>query len=425
MNRTSTLRSPLLPLPLPLPRRRGVAMLLVLGVVVMASVLGYAMLSSAAMTRQSSTNAAAAAGAQGIAESGLNLAMYYLQNPGAAPTYPTAYPQSEEFDRQGGFWEGTNGVFIDLGSPSIGQVKVTVTRPNPAIRWRYRIQAYGRAPGSTLERRVEATTYVNSEFRFDHATLTSNDAGLGSKMRVEGDAYSNGGLKLNSGAAVLGRGTRRRNVLSISPQLGWQNPPPVVPKVIPRFEEIRSYLKYEMPAGTARQATVLDTSVLGSSGILGIGAYGAQLGPTETNPAGIYYAPGDVTIHANSEILGTLIVAGNVSILGDNIHIRAASGFPALVVGGDVNFGVLSVAPTLLVEGVMYVAGRIDTGTLLFPTLDVEGSLLAGGTSPFFISLLDTSVLRVRHNRDFATVPDFSEVGRTPISVEVRQWQAQ
>jgi len=106
------------------PARRGVALLLVLGVVVMASVLGYAMLSSAAMQKQATTSAGAIAGAQGMAESGVNLAIYYLQNPGKEPNFPATYPQSEEYDRQRQYWRGTGGNFVDFGTPSVGSVKV-------------------------------------------------------------------------------------------------------------------------------------------------------------------------------------------------------------------------------------------------------------------------------------------------------------
>lgn len=416
MNRNPTLLS------LP-PRRRGVALLLVLGVVIMASVLGYAMLSSAAMSKQASHNAAVSASAQGIAESGVNLALYYLQNPGHSPTYPATYPQTETYERAGGFWEGTNGQWVDLGSPSIGQVKVTVSRPDVAIRRKYQIEAFGRAPDSILERHVLATTYVNAEYRIDHATVTTNDVTWTGNTRIDGNAYSNGGntLPLGTSAMVYGHGIRRKLTSSIRPSEGW-GVAPLVPKVIPTYDEVRSYLTYELPLGVVNDAAVLTGTELGSAGLLGVGAYGGTLEPTESNPAGVYYAPGDLKIHSDSQVRGTLIVRGNLEIVGNNILIRAQPGFPALIVGGNVNFNVLSVAPFMRVEGLMYVNGRCDGSGLLLPTLEVEGAMLVRGTSPVFLSL-PLSYLRVRYNPDMVRIPDFSEVGSTPISVEMLAWE--
>jgi hypothetical protein len=407
-----------------------VALLLVLGVVVVAAVLGYAMLSSAAMTRQVTNSAAITAGAQGMAESGVNLALYYLQNPEASPQYPTAYPATEAYERDRKFWTGTNGQFVDVASPAIGQVKVTVTRPNPAVRWYYEIEAVGRAPGSTLERKVMASTYVNAEYRFEHATVTTNDVGWTGNTRIEGDSYSNGGLSIRTGGVIIGRAIRRKSgATQVLPTGGWMAPP-ANPKIVPTFDEVRSYLKYELPRGVENHATVLTKTDIGSAGVplLGLLASGESLGPTASNPAGVYYAPGDLTMHADSEVRGTLIVRGNLTILGTNVRIHEPKpGFPALVVGGNVNYGLLTVAPKLSVSGVMYVAGRIDSALLsggLLPTVDVDGAMLVGGTSPVFLSL-PLSFVRVKYNPTLANVPDFSEVGRTPISVKVLEWEAQ
>src|SRR5688500_14628068 len=58
--------------------RRGAAMLLVLSVLAVAAVLGYAMLSIASIQRQLESNARRGPEAEGLAESGVNLAIYYL-----------------------------------------------------------------------------------------------------------------------------------------------------------------------------------------------------------------------------------------------------------------------------------------------------------------------------------------------------------
>ena len=409
-------------------RRRGVAMLLVLGVVVIASVLGYAMLSSAAITKQANANVAVTASAQGIAESGVNLALYYLQNPGKSPTYPAT--PAADYNRSY-YWQGTNGQFVDIGSPAIGSVKVAVTRVLVNNRPRYQVVAYGRTAGSTLERKAEATLLVNAEYRVDHAAMFTNDVTLPGNTRIgtagmnNGDVYSNGALVIRTGGIVYGQGTRRKITStpvqpSASPLPAWA-PAPAVPKIVPTFDEVRSYSKYEFPKGTEYNATVL-------TGVTSL-ASGAKLEPTSGNPAGVYIVPGNFTMHSGSEVVGTLIVQGTLTfagaLVGGETRIRSAQpGFPAVIVKDNMIFGSpLGIAPVARIQGLTYVGGKVD-GTGLLPTLDVRGALLAGGATPTFISL-PLSYLVVNYDKSLATVPDFSPVGATPISVRVLEWQAQ
>ena len=404
-------------------RRRGVAMLLVLAVVVVASVLGYAMLSSAAMTKQANTNAAITASAQGMAESGVNLALYYLQNPDKAPTYPTV--PTTDLNRQL-YWQGTNGQYIDIGSPAVGSVKVAVTRTLVSNRWQYEVTAYGRTAGSTLERKAQATLLVNSEYRVEHAAVFNNDVTLPGNTRIgtagmnNGDVYSNGALVIRTGGQVLGRATRRKITATAVQPTSWVIPPPALPKIVPTFAEVRSYQTYELPKGVEYNAAAIVGTSLAS---------GTILQPTASNPAGVFIAPGNLTMHSGSEVHGTLIVHGTLTfagaLLGGNTFIHSAQpGFPAVVVGGNMIFGSpLGIAPVAKIEGLAYVAGKVD-GTGLLPTLNVKGSLMAGGTTPTFLTL-PLSYLVVNYDKSLAWVPDFSEAGATPISVRVLEWQAQ
>jgi len=406
-------------------RRRGVAMLLVLGVVGIAAVLGYAMLASASLQRQVSANSAATVGAQGMAESGVNLAMYYLQWPGEWKGFPATYPQSEEYDRNGLYWTGTGGQFVEVGSPAVGSVKVSVVRSDPDVRWQYDIEAVGRAAGSSVERKVKATVWVNAEFKVKDAASFTNDVTLtaGSRAGVSGqgngNVYSNGGLVIRSTAAVYGSGVRRKTVSSpVTPTSGWKTAP-VVPQVVPKnLSEIRSYLEYESPAGTVRNGQVLSITAIGD------GQAVPRLEPTASNPAGIYYAPGNFTIKGNGEVRGTLIVQGNLNIDGANTKVQQAlSGFPALLVGGDVSFINLVGASNLTVTGLAWVGGRVDA-LALTPVLNVNGSLMVGGTTPIFPVTLGGKV-NLTFDPATTVLPDFSEIGRSAVSVKILSWQSQ
>lgn len=407
------------------PPRCGVALMLVMGVIIVAAVLGYAMLSHASLTQQVSANSSQSAAAQGMAESGVNLAIYYLQNPDKAPDYPTTYPDTEAYDRQGKYWTGTDGQFVDFGSPSIGSVKVTVTRTNPLIRWQYDVVAVGRSAGSALERTVNATVYLDSAYKFEHAAQFTNDVTLTGATKIGisgqsvGDVYSNGGLIMRTGGIVWGRGYRRKNTSSpASPTLLWSDAG-MVPKVVPLPTEIRSYQTYEYPEGQSNSATTL-TGVTEMGSLLGIPV--EKYGPTTGNAAGIYYVPGNLKLKAGTEIDGTLIVQGNVSVEGLNVWIHSRNGFPALVVTGNLTFSNL-LASQMTVDGVAYVGGRVDAGGLI-PTFNVNGALLVAGANPIFVSS-PLAKLNIIHDPAKVHVPDFADVGRTPSSVKVLAWQGQ
>src|SRR5688572_28167986 len=91
---------------------RGFALVQVLVVVGIVAVMGLAMLSSSALQVQQGLNAQLAAEADTLAESGVNLAMYYLQHPTRAPQLKT------------GYWPG--GSDLKLGAGKRGAADVSV-----------------------------------------------------------------------------------------------------------------------------------------------------------------------------------------------------------------------------------------------------------------------------------------------------------
>jgi hypothetical protein len=103
------------------------------------------------------------------------------------------------------------------------------------------------------------------------------------------------------------------------------------------------------------------------------------------------------------------------------VKMQSQAGFPALVVGGNLNFGSLTnpVGPSLAAD-----IGKTVDGIGLLPTLNVRGLLMVGGTSPLFPAAPTATVI-LRSDRAKSYVPDFSEVGRTVQSVRVLEWEAQ
>src|SRR5207249_3297207 len=100
-----------------------------------------------------------------LAESGLNIAFYYLQYPDRAPSLNTS-----------GYWAGTGGDLVLTSSPR-GAVNVTVTR-DATDSWTYEITSTATA-GDQSDTRVTRSTgarvYVRSEYSVKHAGGFNSD----------------------------------------------------------------------------------------------------------------------------------------------------------------------------------------------------------------------------------------------------------
>src|SRR5688572_17227136 len=108
----------------PIRRATGFALMMVVAVVAIASVLGFVMLTSASMQGRAGSNHTKMMSADYQAESGLNIAMYYLQQPGHAPS------QSAD-----GYWGGFNADYtLPNGMPCNVSVAVTRDATDP---WTY------------------------------------------------------------------------------------------------------------------------------------------------------------------------------------------------------------------------------------------------------------------------------------------------
>src|SRR5688572_21611610 len=157
-----------------LGRVRGFALVHVMIVVGMAAVLGLAMLSSSALQVQQGLNARLATEADALAESGVNLAMYYLQYPSRAPALKS------------GYWPG--GKDLTLGAASgKGTFDVTVSRDmsDPEI---YYVASTGKAsPGASsgqITRIVKAKLRVRPGLQVRHGLLAGGNLTLGLNVKV-------------------------------------------------------------------------------------------------------------------------------------------------------------------------------------------------------------------------------------------------
>jgi hypothetical protein len=394
------------------------------------------MLSAAGMQRQIQATTVQTAQAEGLAESGVNLAMYYLQNRSEAPGYAPGDAQW--------YWPGTGPNDVAFaGAAAAGTVRVEVTRVDPD-RSEYLVESTGRPAGTTgsgIARTATARVYVNRHDASNFAALFDKSAVVPQMAVVgldtggatsTGDIYGNAAVKLTLGALVYGDVYSAQDVGSALPALGFlfKDPPTPAPVVPLSMAELPDYTNYAASgAGGAQAATKLPVTSLthqwgldngygAVTGGLDAGNAGYTLGPTPGNAAGVYVVDGNLALAANVEIEGTLIVRGNLLVRGGGIRIRHRPGMPALIVGGNLDMSGVG-SRELTMRGLVWVGGRVFGSLTTTGQFNLDGTLMVAGSSPLY-STSPLANVRLRALPDEGAVAGITDMAPT---VKVLQWR--
>ncbi len=382
--------------------RRGFAMIMVLAAIAIAVVMGFAMLAGASLQTRTRGNASRSIAAEYLAESGVNLAMYYLQNPNNAPSLNAS-----------NYWGGTNGaVTIDPGA-----VTVTVTRDTTAgNNWTYEIVSsatVGASGDTQMTRTANARVYVKNEYRVSYASGFNSAATIQPNTSITGDVISNGNVKLSNSTVS---GVIYAPSTSGAANPGGRKDVPAAAVPAPTNPDVNLYRTYTI-GGVTYNADVISASTL--SGSVGV----TTLGSSVTNPAGIWYTTGNLTLGDNVKIDGTLICGGNLIVSGANIVVTPKSGYPGVVVTG--NFQVNHTLKSMTINGICYIGGTLKSSGVWVQlsqasVLTVKGGLLIANVSP--ISSSYSAVTNVTLNSTMNLAPELSTAGRTPIGIQVLRW---
>jgi hypothetical protein len=356
--------------------RSGIALILVVTVLAFVAIVGFSMLSTASMQAAATRNSNHALAADALAESGFDLACYYLINPDKAPTPLTTGPS-------GSYWSGGT---LSFGPSMPGAVTITITPLANANE--YRIVCAGQAGNSELVRNVVSTVRANRGYQVKSAVGFSQNGYLPLTSTVHGDVQANGVL-INAGIIngnvlspnpIGGLGTILGGLIAITPS---NNTP------IPNAATLRNYATYSYRGASYNAATITGLPT------------GTTLGPTPGNPAGIYRFVGPLTMNHNVVINGTLIVEGDLNISGGGNHITPADAFPGLIVKGNTWVRGTLLASTsprdLTVNGLAWIGGGLKSSGLLSNSgFNVNGALQFGGSAS--VDTLYTSKLTVTTN---------------------------
>ncbi len=305
-------------------------MVMVLVLVALASVLSYALLSSQSMMMQASANSHRAAQADALAESGIQLASYYLQNPASAPVLNGS-----------GFYPGQTGV--SFGSAVDGTVDIVVTRIDNSTFDIASTSHYGTASSSPLARSLGARASVQYAYLPTEAATVNGGLNVLSNTTITGAVRANGTVNLSLGGTINGTIYAPSvtgiltgllgSIVTTTTSGGSNNPTPIA---------IRDYSTYTYNGQTYRAKLIASAS--------------ATLGATSDNPLGVYVAAGDLTITSAATINGTLLVPnGKLIVKSSNLTINAATNMPALIVKSDIAFS--GNARKLTVNGLSWIGG--------------------------------------------------------------------
>lgn len=384
---------------------RGIALILVVFVMALAAILGYAMLSASAVQATASGNAVAAAVARAQAESGIHLAMYYLLNPGNAPNAPPCTWSNVTFATTQPAETIPGSVTIEVRSPTNNCYPVVATGSSGSA-----------TGGGAVTRTITANICVGGNYLIQQAGAFNSSVTLGSLVSFtsatpnapavasNSTVTNNGQISGNiSAPTVIENGTQTNGGVTSAPAVA---PAPASTAYIYDYTQPYVY----------QGATCYPTQITGAT----ITTLPAS-SPT-TNPLGIYYCTGNLTVNGQINLSGTLIVGG---VLTDSSKIyitpvasTLATNMPALVVKNKLTIS--GASRVLNATGVVYVgAGISGSGSTATSNITINGALLDTGSLSGY-----SGVLSVTYNSAYTNIPSFVSPasGQTTPWVKIISW---
>lgn len=391
--------------------RRGLAMILVLVVIALATTLGMALLHGGAIQARVVENAESIAQAEYLADSGISIATNYIFNPALAPSLTTG-------DAGDIHYPGATDL-LPFGEDG-GRVDLQITNPEPS---RFLIRSTGRTDNAV--RTLQVLVEVQSEYRIVHAI------GHNGSLRFRTNMIANGDVRTDTNLSLSNRGQVRGAIYGNNGALFSDGyPRPTYPTTSsPRYADLQIvstmlndppqllvYRAYEYDGRICYADPIVPVPLVPVSGTL-------QTPDPERNPANVWYATQTITIN-NLNLNGTLVLLGANSALRyqGTSTITAREGMPAAVIGGNVT--VVAAANTHLnINGLIWMGGELNSTSTASTTchLTVNGALLMGSIG----NSNDTTFrgpITINYDESKVRLPELSKKNRTITGMSLVQW---
>ncbi len=381
-------------------RQRGIAMVLVMIVVALATVMGVAYLSTATMRMASSQNLLDATRARYLAESGVQHAVEELEND------PALVLASSKQHPLGPFYadDSEDGYMF-------------YCEPDLSVSGRYRL--YGVGTRGQIQQTSSVTVFrgFGNDFTGGKSVIVANwPVTLTNRSSIEGDVAVAGKLinngtvhgnvvytgDLDNNGTIDGTITRVGPFGVMVPSLDWSD-----------------YKKYKLFDTQQHDACRMTSHVFVSTDPR---AQGGAI--TAANPGGVVWMDPPrwtvATLADNLDFKGTIIVNGNLFIDGSNIKLEAADGFPSLVVNGKIT---VSPRANIQIKGLVYATGGIDKADWHDDTSATSVTIDGGLVSPsegYHAPINGTFVTRYKGDR--CSLYDVQRGNNRPSTVRLISW---
>jgi hypothetical protein len=372
------------------------ALVLVVAVLATATILGYAMLASSTLQSEISSNLMQAAGAEYVAESGVNVGIYYLQYPAAAPA---------SWTNTTGYTLYATNVPVNDGTQSNFDLSVKAN-PQPNV---YTIEATGRpSTGSAFSHTATAVVTVN-RVQIPGAGVFGGSIAIPSRTTFSSNGVA-GALAIQANGII----TQSGGTIS-----GTQSPAPLSSNayIVPDSSSVNFF-----GVGTSSgnylwtDNVTLGTPQLITASTLTVSKLPAQL---SSNPAGIFYHDGDLTVTGNVTINGTLIIRNGTLTVQGNLTLNPAAQFPALIC--EDNAIIKGADRVLTANGVVFFGmGFSWTGSNTGSSLIINGALLMPAGASIASSTRGT--VSVIYSAANTNVPLLTTFNQAALSVKSNSW---
>ncbi len=329
-------------------------MVLVLIVVALASVMAWGIIASSGTGTQISATAVTITQRKYLAESGLHLAMYYLQHPEGSPV-------GLKYGAWGNVhYPGETG--ISLGNMP-GTLDITVTNTANGV---FEITSVGTLEGDVQT--ASATVRLEKYKTFSQAANFADDIKLASNISITGGLLAVGKVLTNSATItgdVLTAGTNNgqgNDKGSTLPADALTCYPVSMTRYLPYYFVDGKRYTAKRITGSSVLVSLLDTDII-------------------NNPYNVWYTNQDVTFYMVTILDGTVVTtSGKDLIVAGTLTVTPRGIMPALVTDGDLV--VSGNSRTVSLNGPVFIKDQIrGTGTTTLSKVNINGVLVSSASS--------------------------------------------